>query len=140
MAFSIATVTVLATAYLLGSIPTAYLAGNLLYGLDIRELGSRSVGATNALCVLGKWPALVVLLVDVLIGVAATGFADGSVLRSRPSHRCPLISKPGHHGLFGLARLAALMGHSRSIWLKFSRGQSVLLAGTESRIRHSLGG
>ena len=58
-------------AYLLGSIPTGYLAGKLLQGIDIREHGSRSTGATNVLRTLGKWPALAVLVIDVLKGMAA---------------------------------------------------------------------
>src|ERR1019366_6659914 len=52
-----------------------YLAGKLLKGIDIREHGSKSIGATNVLRTLGKWPALVVLLVDVLKGVGAIVFA-----------------------------------------------------------------
>ena len=44
----------LAIAYLFGSIPTGYLAGKLLEGIDIREHGSRSTGATNVLRTLGK--------------------------------------------------------------------------------------
>src|SRR5205809_6711514 len=74
MIFWIASVAGLAMAYLLGSTPTGYLAGKLLKGIDIREHGSKSVGATNALRTLGKWPALVVLLVDLLKGVAAIVF------------------------------------------------------------------
>src|ERR1700760_5050440 len=62
-------------AYLLGSIPTGYLAGKLLKGIDLREHGSGSTGATNVLRTLGKWPALVVLLVDVLKGAGAIIFA-----------------------------------------------------------------
>ena len=43
-------------AYLLGSIPFALIIGNLVKGIDIREHGSRNMGATNALRVLGiKW-------------------------------------------------------------------------------------
>src|SRR6476661_1354981 len=61
----------LVIAYLLGSTPTGYLAGKLLKGIDIREHGSKSTGATNVLRTLGKWPALVVLVVDVLKGVGA---------------------------------------------------------------------
>src|SRR3546814_10650785 len=75
MVFWIASVVGLAIAYLLGSTPTGYLAGKLLKGIDIREHGSKSVGATNVLRTLGKWPALVVLLVDVLKGVGAIVFA-----------------------------------------------------------------
>src|ERR1700759_1678072 len=75
MGFWIASAVGLAVAYLLGSTPTGYLAGRLLQGIDIREHGSRSTGATNVLRTLGKWPALMVLIVDVLKGAAAIGFA-----------------------------------------------------------------
>ena len=68
MVFWIASVVGLAIAYLFGSTPTGYLAGKLLKGIDIREHGSKSNGATNVLRTVGKWPALVVLLVDVLKG------------------------------------------------------------------------
>jgi len=52
-------------AYLLGSIPTGYTAARLIKGIDIREHGSGSTGATNVLRTLGKGPGLLVLLVDV---------------------------------------------------------------------------
>src|ERR1700743_469304 len=71
MLFWMAAVAGLAVAYLFGSIPTGYLAGRLVRGIDIREHGSKSTGATNVLRTLGKWPALVVLIADVLKGVAA---------------------------------------------------------------------
>ena len=125
MAFWIANVAGVAIAYLFGSIPTAYLVGKLLYGLDIREHGSKSVGATNALRVLGKWPALGVLLVDILKGVAALVF-----VRWLFTH--PFVAPPPAFDqqtwtpwAIGLAGLAALLGHSRSIWLRFSGGKSV---------------
>src|ERR1044072_4809077 len=75
MGFWTASAAGLGIAYLLGSTPTGYLAGHLLRCIDIREHGSRSTGATNVLRTLGKWPALVVLLVDVLKGAAAILFA-----------------------------------------------------------------
>ena len=75
MVFWMAGAVGLAIAYLFGAMPTGYLAGRLLKGIDIREHGSRSTGATNVLRTLGKWPALAVLLVDVLKGVAAIMFA-----------------------------------------------------------------
>ncbi len=61
----------LLAGYLLGSIPSGYLAGRWLKGIDIRQEGSGSTGATNVLRVLGKGPALAVLLVDVFKGTAA---------------------------------------------------------------------
>lgn len=120
MVFWITNLAAFGGAYFLGSIPTAYLVGKGLYGLDIRELGSRSVGATNALRVLGAWPALAVLLVDVLKGVAAIVLA-----RWLCSQMLAPDQQTSTPWTVGLAGLAALLGHSRSIWLKFSGGKSV---------------
>lgn len=125
MAFWIASAAGLAAAYLLGSIPTAYLAGRWFFGLDIREHGSRSVGATNALRVLGKAPALGVLLIDILKGVAAVALARwlfaGSLVAPPPGLD-PQVWAPWAASAAGLA---ALLGHSRSLWLGFSGGKSV---------------
>ena len=51
-------------AYLFGSIPTGYLAGKYLQGIDIREHGSGSTGATNVLRTIGKKAAIAVLAID----------------------------------------------------------------------------
>ena len=128
MGFWVANVTGLVIAYLFGSIPTGYLAGKLLKGIDIREHGSKSTGATNVLRTLGKGPALVVLLVDVLKGVAALVLARWlySWLSASPS-----ITLPEAFDLHTwepwavcLAGLAVLLGHGRSVWLKFTGGKS----------------
>jgi len=126
MVFWIAGVAGLAIAYLLGSTPTGYLAGKLLKGIDIRQHGSRSTGATNVLRTLGKWPALVVLLIDVLKGAAAILFARWfypwlSTAVSPPVGFDPQTLTPWPVCLAGLA---ALLGHSRSIWLNFTGGKS----------------
>ncbi|MDQ8727609.1 glycerol-3-phosphate 1-O-acyltransferase PlsY [Bradyrhizobium sp. LHD-71] len=129
MTFWIASVVGLAIAYLFGSTPTGYLAGTLLKGIDIREHGSRSVGATNVLRTLGKWPALVVLQVDVLKGTAAIVFARWFYpwLYTLPSVTPPtaLDLQTWMPWAVCLAGLAVLLGHSRSIWLKFTGGKSV---------------
>lgn len=129
MGFWIASVAGLAIAYFLGSIPTGYLAGRLLKGVDIRELGSKSTGATNVLRTLGKWPALVVLLVDVLKGAAAIVFARWFYpwLQTLPSISPPIALDQQNFVLWAvcLAGLAVLLGHSRPIWLNFKGGKSV---------------
>jgi glycerol-3-phosphate acyltransferase PlsY len=126
--FWMASVAGLAIAYLLGSTPTGYLAGRLLKGIDIREHGSRSTGATNVLRTLGKWPALVVLVVDVLKGAAAIGFAGWFYpwLWTLPSVASPaaLDLQGWLPWAVGLAGIAVLLGHGRSIWLNFTGGKS----------------
>ena len=117
MTFWFAPIASVAAAYLLGSIPTGYLAGRLLRGIDIRQHGSGSTGATNVLRTLGKGPALAVLIVDVLKGVAA-------ILLARwlfPWLQAPAAWLPWAVCLCGLA---VLLGHSRSIWLGFTGGKS----------------
>lgn len=111
----------LIAAYLFGSIPTGYLAGRLLKGIDIREQGSGSTGATNVLRTLGKGPALVVLLVDALKGVGAIALVNGFYTQRVIS----LLPATWQTWLVALAALAALVGHSRSIWLNFTGGKSV---------------
>lgn len=118
MDFLIAGFTAFAAAYLIGSTPTGYLAGRFLRGIDIREHGSKSTGATNVLRILGKWPALAVLIIDVLKGVAAIVFARWSYSWFSPD--------PQGMAAWAvcLAGLGVLLGHGRSIWLNFTGGKS----------------
>jgi glycerol-3-phosphate acyltransferase PlsY len=108
-------------AYLLGSIPTGYLAGRYLGGIDIREYGSGSTGATNVLRTIGKKTAIAVLAIDLLKGSLALllvnlfyAFVPGAILPT--SWQSWLITATA---------LAAVLGHSRSIWLNFTGGKSV---------------
>lgn len=128
MVFWIAAAVGLAIAYLLGSTPTGYLAGKMLKGIDIREHGSKSTGATNVLRTLGKWPALAVLLIDVLKGVGAVIFARwfypwfSTVSSDTPPTALDLQNSMPW--AVCLAGLAVLLGHGRSVWLNFTGGKS----------------
>ena len=100
----------LVLGYLLGSIPSGWLAGRWLKGIDLRELGSGSTGATNVLRQVGKGPALVVFLIDVGKGAAA-------VLIARALGLGDWIQV--------LAGLTALAGHIWPVWLGFKGGKAV---------------
>jgi glycerol-3-phosphate acyltransferase PlsY len=121
-------VALLFAAYLLGSIPTGYLLGRSLKGIDIRDYGSGSTGATNVLRVVGKGAGATVLAVDMLKGAMAIAlvklaYQSGSVLLAwappeiDPTHWFAWIAV--------LAGLSVVLGHSKSVWLQFSGGKSV---------------
>lgn len=107
-------------AYLLGSIPTGYLAGRWLLGIDIREHGSGSTGATNVLRTLGKVPAILVLVIDAFKGIAAIALVYLFYF-FLPTE----LNAQWHPWLVAGAAFAAIIGHSKSIWLNFTGGKSV---------------
>ncbi|RCJ19343.1 glycerol-3-phosphate acyltransferase [Nostoc sp. ATCC 43529] len=119
-------VTVL-VAYLLGSFPTGYIAVKQLKGIDIREVGSGSTGATNVLRTLGKGPGAFVLMLDSLKGVLAIAlvywlFNFAAIQNIIPPTVDVKLWQPWLSTLVGLA---AILGHSKSIFLGFSGGKSV---------------
>ena len=114
----------LAIAYLLGSFPTGYLVGRIA-GIDIREHGSGSTGATNVWRNVGKLAGISVFAVD---------FAKGAIAIYVMQQANWLLSSLGlianiaieHLSLFVIgAGMLALIGHSRPIWLGFKGGKSV---------------
>ena len=100
----------LAIGYLLGAIPSGYLAGRWLKGIDLRDCGSGSTGATNVLRNVGKGPALAVFLIDVGKGALAVLLAKSVGLSD---------------WLQVLAGLAALAGHIWPVWLGWKGGKAV---------------
>jgi glycerol-3-phosphate acyltransferase PlsY len=96
-------------AYLLGSISPSLLLGRLVRGIDLREHGSGNLGATNAFRVLGKGLGTAVLVADLLKGFLP-------VLVARVA---------GGPWLTVLVALAALTGHTYSIWLRGKGGKGV---------------
>jgi glycerol-3-phosphate acyltransferase PlsY len=116
----IITALLIIVAYFWGSIPTGYLAGRYLKGIDIREEGSGSTGATNVLRNLGKIPAVVVLSIDLFKGAVALMTVNW-VYRFAPE----LLPEAWHSWLIAAAGLMAIIGHSKSVWLGFMGGKSV---------------
>ncbi len=100
----------LIVGYLLGAIPTGYITGKWIAKIDLREFGSGSTGATNVLRYVGKGPALVVFLIDVLKGVIA-------VLLAKTLNAGELVEV--------IAGLSALAGHIWPIWLNWKGGKAV---------------
>lgn len=95
-------------AYLLGSIPSAYIAGRLRKGIDIREVGSRNMGAMNVFYKVGIVPGLLVLAVDIGKGAAAVALARW-------------LEVPQVVEL--IAGATAVLGHGFPVWLKFRGGR-----------------
>ncbi len=118
---------VLVVAYLLGSIPTGYITVKLLKGIDIREFGSGSTGATNVLRTLGKVPAGFVLLFDSLKGVAAILIVRELFKFATTQNFLPATIDVGiwQSSMVALVAFLAILGHSKSIFLGFSGGKSV---------------
>jgi glycerol-3-phosphate acyltransferase PlsY len=100
--------------YVLGSIPSAYLAGRLKKGIDIREVGSRNMGAMNVYYEVGLMEAVLVSLADLGKGV-------GAILLVRWLSGNHLISP--FDLLTGLAGAAAVIGHVFPVFLKFRGGK-----------------
>jgi glycerol-3-phosphate acyltransferase PlsY len=107
-------------SYFLGSVPTAYIFGRLLKGIDIRRFGSGNVGATNAMRLLGKGPGIVVLALDILKGVLAVVFVGDFV-----ASRTTLLSAQTLRIILGVA---CISGHNWSIFLRFKGGKGVATA------------
>jgi len=86
----------LLASYLLGAVPTSYLAGRLFRGIDLREHGSRNLGATNLYRVMGWQYAIPVGLFDAAKGlVPVLVFAPRVSSSDRPTVPTPRPSRTG---------------------------------------------
>lgn len=101
---------VILLGYLIGSIPNGLIIGRVLCGVDIRQFGSKNIGATNAFRVLGPWPAFWVLLTDAVKGIA--GVYIGQILL-------------GTSLAMLIGGIAAMAGHNWSLFLGFKGGRGV---------------
>ncbi len=99
-------------SYGLGSIPFGFLITKYMAGINIREHGSKNIGATNVMRVVGKKLGLITLILDGLKGLLAVwvGFAFGDI------------------GLASIAGVTVVMGHIYPYWLQFKGGKGVATA------------
>lgn len=108
-------------AYLVGSVPFGYLAGKL-NGIDLREHGSKNIGATNTFRVLGKKWGIPVFICDVLKGllpVLAMKLHLGVELTD-----CTTVQMAWLIGTL----VAAVLGHTFTCFLKFKGGKGIATA------------
>ena len=101
-------------SYLLGSVPTSYVVGRWIAGKDLRQHGSKNLGATNVYRVLGLQYAIPVAIVDVAKGVVPVALFAPHV-----------GSGPWVPVTLGAA---AVFGHVFSAFLKFRGGKGVATA------------
>lgn len=106
-------------AYLVGSVPFGLLIG-LARGVDIREHGSRNIGATNVARVLGRRWGFLCFALDVLKGAAPVAIAGGL---TGAIWRDPLGAAEAW--LWIAVAVAAVVGHMHSVFLRFRGGKGV---------------
>ncbi len=118
-------IVIIIVSYLLGTIPAAYLIVKLTMGEDIRQKGSRNIGAMNSYEVSGKkWIGITVLLIDLTKGIL-------SVLLAK------YISNNDFFGV-ALASVFAVMGHNFNIFLGFKGGRGLATAAGSSLLINPL--
>lgn len=110
----------LVLGYLIGSLNTAVIVGKL-YGIDIRSYGSKSAGLTNALRVLGKPAAGIVLAGDILKGIIACyiGLHIDLYVYWEEAKDCVSLLAAG---------AGAVVGHNWPVYFKFKGGKGALTA------------
>ena len=104
-------------SYLVGSIPTAYVFGRLLKGVDIRKSGSGNVGATNAFRVLGKSAGIMVLILDIVKGLFCVVVVGNFAVLENIAVSDLLVRV--------ILGLVCICGHNWTIFLQFKGGKGV---------------
>ena len=99
--------------YLLGSIPSAYIAGRLVKGVDIRQVGGRNMGTLNTMREIGTVAGVAVLIADIAkgaLGVLVAQWLSASTIAVL------------------IAGFAAIIGHNCPVFLKFRGGKGAATA------------
>ncbi|WP_175989356.1 glycerol-3-phosphate 1-O-acyltransferase PlsY [Bacillus sp. Marseille-Q1617] len=106
---------ILVIAYILGSIPSGLIIGKKFYGIDIREHGSGNLGGTNTFRTLGVKAGMVVTIMDILKGTAAT--------------LLPLFFSVEPKMFMLVAGIFAVIGHMYPLFANFRGGKAVATSG-----------
>jgi acyl phosphate:glycerol-3-phosphate acyltransferase len=109
-------------AYLLGSIPTGYLVARAR-GMDIRDVGSGNIGATNVFRSMGRGAGVVVLTVDFLKGLVACGLVPPMLLMMLGPRDSRMEGWVEAMAVAGA--VAAILGHNYTCWLRFKGGKGI---------------
>lgn len=119
MSDTVAAVFVILGAYMLGSIPWGYIIGRI-YGVDVRTVGSKNIGATNVTRTVGRIPGKICFALDFLKGglpvLAAQQIAAAGVWKS------------GAELVVVAVMLATILGHIFPVFLQFKGGKGVSTA------------
>jgi glycerol-3-phosphate acyltransferase PlsY len=107
--FYLNTAVILLISYLIGSFPSAYIAGKLK-GIDISREGTKNVGGMNTITNVGKFAGVIVIITDIGKGALAAYIAD----RFSEHVFIPL-----------LAVIFAVIGHNWMAYIGFRGGQGV---------------
>jgi glycerol-3-phosphate acyltransferase PlsY len=107
---------VVSASYLIGAIPMGYLAARIWRGIDIRDYGSGTIGATNVLRVMGRGPFILVMIADALKGYVPT-LVTWYVFQGE--------GRETAHALQVAAGIAAVIGHDFPVYIGFRGGRGV---------------
>lgn len=113
----IAFITIALVGYLIGSVPSGYIAGRIA-GIDIRTAGSGNIGATNVTRVLGKRYGYPVFFADFAKGMSAVGISMAVGKQ--------LLLPPNSQQLLQIAAaVSCVLGNAFPVWLRFRGGKGV---------------
>lgn len=117
MLYNMIIIAIILISFLCGSIPSGYLIGKKLYGVDIRTMGSGNIGSTNVKRVLGTKASLITQVMDVLKGVIPVLVAIYLVNK---------IELPIEKDIFlSIIALVVILGHNYTPFLRFKGGKGV---------------
>ncbi len=101
----------LATSYIIGGIPVGFLVGKITKNIDIRKFGTKNIGATNVLHVIGKTSGIITFILDVLKPIVVMWIISGYAII--PAYFVPLVGA------------ASVVGNLWSPFLKFKGGRGL---------------